>query len=67
VINYLVQGFRGKTPGDGFFFLLASDRPRAEFANMPIAQPIEKKFNVLKQNKKYYLKYRYFIYVGVVI
>ena len=65
VINYLVQGFRGKNPR-GWVFFSASLRS-AKGRICKYAQPIEKKFNVLKQNKKYYFKYRYFIYVGVVI
>ena len=65
VINYLVQGFRGKNPR-GWVFFSASLRS-AKGRICKYAQPIEKKINVLKQNKKYYFKYRYFIYVGVVI
>ena len=65
VINYLVQGFRGKNPR-GWVFFSASLRS-AKGRICKYAQPIEKKFNVLKQNKKYYLKSCCFIYVRQVI
>ena len=63
--NYLVRGLAEETPGGGFF--LSASLISAKGRICKYAQPIEKKFNVLKPNKKYYFKYRYFIYVGVVI
>ena len=65
VINYLVQGFRRKKPRGWVFFFSSLRSVKGRICKY--AQPIEKKINVLKQNKKYYFKYRYFIYVGVVI
>ena len=61
-----VWGFAEKTPGGGFFFFSASLKS-AEGKICKYVPPTQPKLNILKQIKKYYLKYRYFIYICQVI